>query len=100
LRGPVVAQRRDPAVMAVFRATGIRLPELARIVYDPEDAQRSDVDLWRREITVRGKGGKTRIVGISHQTAVSLDRYIPGSGPGMPRHIGRSCGWGSTTGAR
>ena len=38
-------------------------------VYDPEDAQRSDVDLWQREITVRGKGGKARIVRISHQTA-------------------------------
>jgi integrase/recombinase XerD len=60
----------------VFRATGIRLSELAGIVYDTEDAQRSDVDLWQREITVRGKGGKARIVRISHQTAVSLDRYI------------------------
>jgi integrase len=60
----------------VFRATGVRLSELAGIVYDAEDAQRSDVDLWQREITVRGKGGKARIVRISHQTAVSLDRYI------------------------
>ena len=70
------AQRRDLAVIAVLRATGIRLSELAGIVYDAEDAQRSDVDLWRREIMARGKGGKTRIVRISHQTAVTLDRYI------------------------
>ena len=42
----------------MFRATGIRLSELAGIVYDAGDAQRSDVDLWQREITVRGKGGK------------------------------------------
>ena len=70
------AQRRDLAIIAVFRATGIRLPELAGIVYDAEDAQRSDVDLWRREVTVRGKGGKARIVRISHQTAVSPGRYI------------------------
>jgi integrase len=55
---------------------GVRLSELAGILYDPEDAQRSDVDLWQREITVRGKGGKARIVRISHQTAVTLDRYI------------------------
>jgi integrase len=41
-----------------------------------EDAQRSDVDLWQREIPVRGKSGKARIVRISHQTALSLDRYI------------------------
>ena len=60
----------------MFRSTGARLSELAGIVYDAEDTQRSDVDLWQREITVRGKGGKTRIVRISHQTAVTLDRYI------------------------
>jgi site-specific recombinase XerD len=60
----------------VFRATGVRLSELAGIVYDAEDAQRSDVDLWQREITVRGKGGKARIVRISHQIALILDRYI------------------------
>jgi site-specific recombinase XerD len=72
--GRAFAQRRDFAVIAVFRATGVRLSELAGIVYDAEDAQRSDVDLWQREITVRGKGGKTRIVRSSHQTAVTLDR--------------------------
>ena len=60
----------------MFRATGVRLSELAGIVYDAEDTQRSDVDLWQREITVRGKGGKARIVRISHQTDLSLDRYI------------------------
>jgi integrase/recombinase XerD len=74
--GRLFAQRRDLALIAVFRATGVRLSELAGILYDLEDAQRSDVDLWQREITVRGKGGKTRIVRISHQTAVTLDRYI------------------------
>ena len=32
--------------------------------------------MWQREITVRGKGGKDRIVRIGHQAARSLDRYI------------------------
>jgi site-specific recombinase XerC len=41
-------------VIAVFRATGIRLSELAGIRYDAGDPQRSDVDLWQREITVHG----------------------------------------------
>src|SRR5450759_2871905 len=58
--------------MSVFRATGIRLSELAGIRYDPEDPLRSDVDLERREITVRGKGGRARIVRIGHETARSL----------------------------
>jgi site-specific recombinase XerD len=62
------AQRRDAAIIAVFTATGIRLSELAGL-------RCSDVDLWQREITVRGKGGKDRIVKIGHQAARSLDRY-------------------------
>jgi integrase/recombinase XerD len=69
-------ERRDGAIIAVLKATGIRLSELAQIRYDPDDPRRSDVDLWRREITVHGKGSKTRIVKISRDAARSLDRYI------------------------
>ena len=57
-QGRAFAQRRDAAVVAVFKATGIRLSELAGICYDAEDARRSDLDLWNREITIRGEGGK------------------------------------------
>ena len=83
--GRAFAQRRDSAIIAVFKATGIRLSELADLRYDPGDPRRSDIDLWQREITVRGKGGKPRIVRIGHQAARSLDRYLrprPG-GPGL-----------------
>jgi site-specific recombinase XerD len=66
--GRSFAQRRDTAIIAVFTATGIRLSELAGL-------RCSDVDLWQREITVRGKGGKDRIVKIGHQAARSVDRY-------------------------
>jgi integrase/recombinase XerC len=52
--GRSFAQRRDTAVIAVLTATGIRLSELAGLLC-------GDVDLWQREITVRGKGGKDRI---------------------------------------
>ncbi len=69
-------QRRDAAVIAVFRATGIRLSELAGLRCDPGDPPRSDLDLWHREITVHGKGRKTRVVKISFDAARSLDRYI------------------------
>ena len=68
--------RRDAAVIAVFKATGMRLSELAGIRYDPGDPQHSDLDLWHREITVHGKGRKARIVKISHDAARALDRYI------------------------
>jgi site-specific recombinase XerD len=67
--GRSFAQRRDTAIIAVFRATGIRLAELAAF-------RCSDIDLWQREITVRGKGGRDRIVRIGHQAARSLDRYL------------------------
>jgi site-specific recombinase XerD len=74
--GRSFSQRRDAAIIAVFRATGIRLAELAGLRYHADDPRRSDVDLRQREITVRGKGGKDRIVRIGHQAARSLDRYL------------------------
>ena len=74
--GRSFAQRRDAAIVSVFQATGIRLPELAGIRYDPVDAERSDLDLWQREITVRGKDGNQRIVKISYPCARTLDRYL------------------------
>ena len=52
------------------------LAELAGLRYNPGDPRHSDIDLWQREITVRGKGGKDRIVRIGHQAARSLDRYL------------------------
>ena len=69
-------QRRDAAMIAIFAATGIRLSELAGLRYDPADPQRSDIDLWHREITVHGKGRTTRTVKISYDAARALDRYI------------------------
>jgi site-specific recombinase XerD len=64
--GRSFTQRRDTAVIAVLTATGIRLSELAGL-------RCGDVDLWQRELTVRGKD---RIVKIGHQAARSLDRYL------------------------
>src|SRR5205807_3639964 len=71
--GRTFMQRRDHAIMSVFRATGIRLAEIAGILYVPDDPERNDLDLFKREITVTGKSGKTRIVKIDHDTARSLD---------------------------
>jgi integrase len=74
--GRSFAQRRDTAIITVLRATGIRLAEVAGLRYDPGDPRRSDIDLWQRQITVRGKGGKDRIVRVGYQAVRSLDRYI------------------------
>ena len=43
--GRTFAQRRDTAIIAVLRATGIRLAELAGLRCDPGDPRRSDIDL-------------------------------------------------------
>lgn len=69
-------QRRDAAIIAVLKAVGIRLSELAGIRYDPHDPRRSDIDLMEREITVHGKGRKTRTVKISYDAARTIDRYL------------------------
>ena len=74
--GRTFTQRRDTAIIAVFRATGIRLAELAGLRYDPGDPRCSDIDLRQREITVRGKGGRARVVRIGHEAARALDRYL------------------------
>jgi site-specific recombinase XerD len=74
--GRTFAQRRDAAVIAVLRATGIRAGEITRIRSCPDDPGRSDVDLQNRTIRVRGKGRRERVVPIGHDAARALDRYI------------------------
>lgn len=69
-------QRRDAAIMAVLRACGIRLSELAGVCHDADDPYGSDVDLQEREITVCGKGRKARTVKVGYDAARSLDRYL------------------------
>jgi integrase/recombinase XerD len=93
-QGRSFGQRRDAAIIAVLTATGIRAGELAGIRYDSQDPRRSDVDLWAREVTVRGKGGKARVVRIGHEAARALGPVSAGADPGTGRRGGASCGWG------
>jgi site-specific recombinase XerD len=75
-RGKTFADRRDKAIIELFKASGIRLSELAGIRYDPEDPERSDIDLERREVLVTGKGGKQRYVKFGYEAARAIDRYL------------------------
>jgi site-specific recombinase XerC len=92
-QGRAFAQRRDAAVIAVLKASGIRAGELAGIRYDPDDASRSDLDLQQREITVRGKAA-----GPGSSGSGTRQRWLwtgtSGSGQNMRRRGGLSCGWG------
>jgi site-specific recombinase XerD len=74
--GRTFADRRDRAIIDLFTATGIRLSELAGIVYDPERPDRSDLDLENRELHVHGKGRRDRIVKFDYNAARSIDRYL------------------------
>ena len=75
-RGSTFAQRRDAANLAVFKASGIRLSEMPRIRYYPDDPDRSDLDLDSRQIRIRGKGGKERTVKIDKEAARRVGRYL------------------------
>jgi site-specific recombinase XerD len=98
--GRSFAQRRDTAIIAVLTATGIRLSELAGLRYDPGDPRRSDIDLWQREITVRGKGGKDRIVTGSATRRPGAWTGTSAPAPGTLRRGGRNCGSARATGNR
>jgi site-specific recombinase XerD len=68
-RGNSFAQRRDAAIIAIFRASGIRRSEMAQI-------RCQDVDLENREIKVFGKRRRERVVKIDYEAARRLDRYL------------------------
>lgn len=68
--GKSLRDRRDEAIVRLMAETGVRAGELVAM-------RTSDVDLQRELVTVtRGKGGKGRVVPISPQTALALDRYL------------------------
>ena len=59
---------RDTAIIRVLSNTGMRLGELVGM-------SNKRVDLDRGEVTVTGKGDKTRTVALGDNTIVALDRY-------------------------
>ncbi|PRO65806.1 tyrosine-type recombinase/integrase [Alkalicoccus urumqiensis] len=67
-RKPTVSQR-DRAVLFTFLYTGMRVSEAAGL-------QVRDVDLLRRMLHVRGKGGKHREVPMHGKVAVELGTYL------------------------
>ena len=60
---------RDAALIRTLTNTGMRLGELVGMTFE-------DVDLDRAEVSVTGKGNKTRMVALGDNTIVSLDRYL------------------------
>lgn len=67
--GKEFVQRRDAAIIYLFLDSGIRRAELTALRVD-------EVDLDHREVTVLGKGRRTRTVAFGRKAAWALDRYI------------------------
>ncbi len=59
---------RDKAILELFFSTGLRVSELCSLD--------RDTDLLSREVSVRGKGGKVRVVFISDIAAQSVKKYL------------------------
>jgi len=68
-KGPGFANRRDFALLSLFRDTGVRLAELAGLELE-------DLSLKAREAGVTGKNAKPRTVKFTAATAVAVDRYL------------------------
>ncbi len=61
--------RRDRAILELFYASGLRLSELVGLNLE-------DINLSRRLVRVRGKGGKQRIVPCNRTAATAIRRYL------------------------
>ena len=67
-KGGGFQNRRDYAIISVFKDTGARPSELAGLTTD-------DVSPRDREAVVTGKGDKQRTIRFTYDTARALDRY-------------------------
>ncbi|KKR67535.1 MAG: Tyrosine recombinase XerC [Microgenomates group bacterium GW2011_GWA2_40_6] len=67
---------RDRAILELLFSTGLRVSEAVAL-------NRDQINLESREFGVVGKGGKARVVFVSQQAAMLMDRYIKSR---MDRH--------------
>ena len=62
-------QKRDKALLELLFSTGLRVSELAGL-------ERDDVNIKKDEFSVRGKGGKVRVVFLSERARRYLKNYL------------------------
>jgi site-specific recombinase XerD len=68
-KGGGYRNRRDAAIIFLFRDTGIRLSELTGLTT-------GDLSLREREATVTGKGDRQRTIKFTYDTARAIDRFL------------------------
>jgi site-specific recombinase XerD len=59
---------RDKAILELLFSTGLRVTELCSLT--------SDIDLTSEELSIRGKGGKVRVVFISDEAKNAVKKYL------------------------
>jgi len=83
---------RDQAMLELFYSSGLRLSELTsldvRHFDGPGGASAGWIDLDEAELTVRGKGGRTRSVPIGRQARDALRRWLAVRGSWSDSHPG------------
>ncbi|KND48005.1 MAG: integrase/recombinase XerD [Parcubacteria bacterium C7867-006] len=67
-KGTDLKDLRDKAILELLFSTGLRVSELCSLT--------SDIDLSSDEISIRGKGGKVRVVFISDEAKRHLRAYL------------------------
>ena len=75
---------RDRAIVELLYASGLRVSELVAL-------DRGDIDLERRALRCRGKGGRERVVPFGRPAAAAVERYLCEGRPGLV-HGGRRAG--------
>ncbi|MBI4407806.1 MAG: tyrosine-type recombinase/integrase [Candidatus Kerfeldbacteria bacterium] len=68
-RAGEVIKLRDKAILELLFSTGLRVSELANLKI-------TDINLKREEFSVRGKGGKVRVVFLSAQAKHWVEQYL------------------------
>jgi len=64
-----LSELRDIAILHLLFSTGLRVSELAKLT-------KEDISFKRQEISITGKGGKSRVVFLSPLAIETMQRYI------------------------
>ena len=67
-KGSDLKDLRDKAILELLFSTGLRVSELCSLT--------SDIDLKSDELSIRGKGGKVRVVFISLEAKKAVKNYL------------------------
>ena len=67
-KGNDLKDLRDKAILELLFSTGLRVSELCSLA--------SDIDLSSEELSIRGKGGKVRVVFISPDAKEAVKKYL------------------------